>query len=40
MGEVGSYVEDPLDVPIDVIEMSKVLTCSRMLLNASICYGR
>ena len=23
--EVGSYVEDPLAVPIDVIEMTKVL---------------
>ena len=25
MDEVGSYVEDPLAVPIDVIEMSTVL---------------
>ena len=38
--EVGSYVEDPLAVPIDVIEMLKVLTCSRMLVNTKTCYVR
>ena len=38
--EVGSFAEDPLAVPIDVIEMLKVMACSIMLVITAICYGR